>query len=173
MNEVMKKYHAGQKIRVHDSGDFYNQEYVDKWADIARANPDKKFYAYTKSLHLDLKKLHNITNFHVIQSVGGDHDDKVDTKMPHAYVFPSKAALKAAGYEDASDSDAPAAEGKHRIGIVVHGAKEDSNIEKHQMSLKDAYKFDQPDAVHQAHHASKDKPGRRLRFHMLKRMGHG
>lgn len=40
-------------IRIHESGDFYTQNYLNKWIEIARARPDITFYAYTKSTHLD------------------------------------------------------------------------------------------------------------------------
>lgn len=40
-------------FRIHESGDFYNQEYVDKWFEVCRALPDLKFLAFTKSDHLD------------------------------------------------------------------------------------------------------------------------
>lgn len=40
-------------IRIHESGDFYDQGYLDKWLDIARALPAVTFYAYTKSWMLD------------------------------------------------------------------------------------------------------------------------
>jgi hypothetical protein len=32
---------VGNMVRLHDSGDFYSQEYIDKWHQIAQANPDK------------------------------------------------------------------------------------------------------------------------------------
>jgi hypothetical protein len=35
-------------IRIHESGDFYSIEYVEKWANIAKQLPNVKFYAYTK-----------------------------------------------------------------------------------------------------------------------------
>ena len=35
-------------IRIHESGDFFSQEYVDMWIEIAGMFPDKSFYAYTK-----------------------------------------------------------------------------------------------------------------------------
>ena len=37
-------------IRIHVSGDFFNQKYFNAWANVARLNPDRLFYAYTKSL---------------------------------------------------------------------------------------------------------------------------
>ena len=35
-------------VRWHDAGDFFSKEYLDLAYDIANANPDVKFYAYTK-----------------------------------------------------------------------------------------------------------------------------
>ena len=37
-------------VRVHDSGDFFSQEYFDAWLEVARGRPRTRFYAYTKSL---------------------------------------------------------------------------------------------------------------------------
>ena len=45
--------HKFDTVRIHEAGDFYNQEYFDKWVIIALAFPHKTFYAYTKSFHLD------------------------------------------------------------------------------------------------------------------------
>src|SRR5262245_34717369 len=36
-------------VRVHVSGDFYSAAYVRAWTDIARACPQTKFFAYTRS----------------------------------------------------------------------------------------------------------------------------
>lgn len=40
---------SGQKtVRIHESGDFYSVEYIQKWYAIARQCYDVLFYAYTK-----------------------------------------------------------------------------------------------------------------------------
>jgi len=64
-------------IRVHESGDFYNQRYLNKWYEIARKLPKKKFFAFTKSFHLDLwsKKP---DNFNILQSFGSKWDYRID-----------------------------------------------------------------------------------------------
>lgn len=54
MGKVIAK--ALQKIdavRIHESGDFYNQTYLEAWYNIARDWPGITFYAYTKSFHLN------------------------------------------------------------------------------------------------------------------------
>jgi len=45
-----------ETVRIHESGDFYSQEYVNKWIQIAYDNPAVIFYAYTKSYHLDFSQ---------------------------------------------------------------------------------------------------------------------
>lgn len=50
---IEKNAHKVKQVRIHESGDFYNQAYLDKWFTIARMFPDINFHAYTKSFHLD------------------------------------------------------------------------------------------------------------------------
>ena len=42
----------GKKVlfRIHESGDFYNKEYAQKWIDIANVFQNIQFLAYTKSV---------------------------------------------------------------------------------------------------------------------------
>jgi hypothetical protein len=118
-------YHAKRGInvvRLHDSGDFYSQEYLDAWKKIAQALPDMVFYAYTKSLHLDLYS-DKPENFKLVQSLGGVYDKRVDTEKPHSRIFASDVARIAAGYVDGNVNDVPAIEGVTRIGLVYHGVK--------------------------------------------------
>lgn len=46
-----------RKVRVHESGDFYSQEYLNKWVKIAKNNPNTKFLAYTRSFQLDFRRI--------------------------------------------------------------------------------------------------------------------
>ena len=53
--EMVKRINASlpkkaKIIRIHVSGDFFNQKYFNAWVSIAKLNPDILFYAYTKSL---------------------------------------------------------------------------------------------------------------------------
>ena len=106
-------------VRLHDSGDFYSQEYLDAWATIAATFPRVIFYAYTKSLHLSFDNVP--ANLHIIQSVGGRHDNLVQLGSSHSRIFSSHAARKRAGYLDGNLSDIPAIQGKVKIGLVAHG----------------------------------------------------
>lgn len=108
-------------VRVHDSGDFFSQGYMNAWFRIASTFPDKKFYAYTKSLHLDRSKCP--PNFQIIQSVGGLMDDAINANESHSRIFSSHYYRKKAGYVNGNVNDQPAIDGETRIGLVYHGVK--------------------------------------------------
>jgi hypothetical protein len=40
-------------VRFHESGDAYNQPYLDKLFEVCRSKPDVRFLMYTKSFHLN------------------------------------------------------------------------------------------------------------------------
>lgn len=46
MNSKRKKY---KMFRIHESGEFYNRSYFEKWLEIIRHFPDITFLAFTKS----------------------------------------------------------------------------------------------------------------------------
>lgn len=57
-------------LRIHESGEFYAQEYIFKWAQIAQAHPHITFYAYTKRLKdFDFTSLTSLPNFVLINSL--------------------------------------------------------------------------------------------------------
>lgn len=108
-------------IRLHDSGDFFSQTYLDTWCEVMSAFPEKRFYAYTKSLHLDWTR--TPPNFQRIQSMGGKMDAHIDVSRSHARIFSSTAERLAAGYADGNKNDGPAIAGIQKIGLVYHGTK--------------------------------------------------
>lgn len=46
--EMIKKQ-GNDWFRIHESGDFYSQSYLEKWFEIVRACPEVRFLAFTKS----------------------------------------------------------------------------------------------------------------------------
>jgi hypothetical protein len=55
-------------VRVHASGEFYSAEYVHKWIEITRRNPNVLFFAYTRSWAVPevlpaLRELSRMPNF--------------------------------------------------------------------------------------------------------------
>lgn len=68
----------GNVFRIHIGGDFVNQDDFDAWLNTAINNPNKLFYAYTKSLPFWVKRLRDIpTNFVLTASYGGFKDDLI------------------------------------------------------------------------------------------------
>jgi len=121
-------------IRIHDSGDFYNERYLNDWIDIIKGSPNTTFYAYTKMVHL----FKNYTyggfktipkNLVVIYSYGGKDDALIDTNTDrHSRVFENESDLLKLGYIDATHDDMIAAlSPSNKIGLVYHGNKNYSN----------------------------------------------
>lgn len=56
-------------VRIHASGEFYSQEYINKWEVIAKATP-QVLYAYTKRLdEFDFSRLKLLKNVVIINSL--------------------------------------------------------------------------------------------------------
>ena len=66
-------------FRIHDSGDFYSQEYFDAWVATAKQRSDILFYAYTTSLPYWVERMEDLPkNFRLIASKGGKADDLIE-----------------------------------------------------------------------------------------------
>jgi hypothetical protein len=119
--ETLKKKRATH-VRIHDSGDFYNKEYLYKWYEIARNLPSKTFYAYTKRVKL-LKDNESLKpkNMIIIYSLGGSQDHLIDQKIDrHSKIFNSLEELLKEGYIDTSENDSNAIKENNKIGLVLH-----------------------------------------------------
>lgn len=85
--EKGRKQNKKVYIRLHDSGDFYDDRYINMWKELISCFGGVQFYCYTKShvrlLELEMNKLDNFT---IIPSKGGKDDDKITTA--HAFVVP-------------------------------------------------------------------------------------
>jgi len=56
-------------IRVHASGDFWSQRYVDMWHSVASQLPDIRFFGMTKTIGLfNFECIDNLPNFNIINS---------------------------------------------------------------------------------------------------------
>lgn len=128
-----------ERIRIHDSGDFYSEDYLDRWLIIMRSRPQVEFYAYTKMVSLFKRRMQDLpTNFTLIFSFGGTEDRLIDTDRDrHSLVFETIAQLKACGYADASNQDDVALGKNPRIGLIYHGTK---NIENTNWGKVPEYK---------------------------------
>ena len=75
--ELMGSY---KHFRIHESGDFYSQRYLDCWKAICSYFPDIKFVAFTKSYHLNYEVRPN--NLQIIMSAWEDSDF---SKLPSGF----------------------------------------------------------------------------------------
>ena len=108
-------------IRIHDSGDFYSVEYLNKWIQIAKDNKSVIFYAYTKSIKFFINGLKLPKNLKIIFSEGSKTDNLINTKKHrHARIFKDITTLLSAGYIDASNNDLKAITKNKKVGLVYH-----------------------------------------------------
>lgn len=112
-----------EKIRIHVGGDFFNEEYLLAWNIIANSNPQKTFYAYTKSIPFWVKHKNEIAkNFILTASYGGLYDNLIeenDLKRVKTYFHPDDA--KADGVEIDHDDSLALDPNVKRFGLLLHG----------------------------------------------------
>lgn len=57
-------------VRIHSSGDFETQAYINMWTAIVKEFPKISFYAYTKvDKMFDFSKINSLKNFNMVESV--------------------------------------------------------------------------------------------------------
>ncbi|ANZ36483.1 hypothetical protein BBK82_10800 [Lentzea guizhouensis] len=114
------KYRNG-KLRVHDSGDYFSDDYVTDWMTVARAVPDVLVYSYTKEISR-FKRLVEPDppeNFAWVYSYGGKEDHLINPATDRmADVFPSEEAITAAGWHTNAGSDLDAVLGPSPVGMA-------------------------------------------------------
>lgn len=121
-------------VRIHDSGEFYDEPYLMKWLEIVKhfrtASPNLKFWAYTKQV-LMVKKHYSpeaYPNLSIVFSEGGWQDDDIDESRDRfSRVFVSMKDLQAQGFADGGSEqsgDVAACFGSNRkVGLVFHPPK--------------------------------------------------
>lgn len=129
-SQLPRKY---PKFRIHVGGDFFNEEYLLAWNVVAERNPDKLFYAYTKSIPFWVKYKNDISpNFVLTASYGGIYDKLIeenDLKRVKVYFHPDEA--KAAGVEIDHDDSLAINPNVKEFGLLLHGTQpKDSQASK-------------------------------------------
>lgn len=109
-------------IRVHSSGDFFHLAYFDAWLEIARNQPNRLFYAYTKATPFWVKRLDCIpSNFLLTASYGGKRDDLiVPNKLRSSLVVKTVAEAKKLKLP-IDKSDICAATPGPSFALLIHG----------------------------------------------------
>lgn len=127
LEEVQHPRMKNKHIRIHDSGDFFSDDYLVAWLDIARMTPQVNFYCYTKEVSRFKRLVAPACpeNFRYLFSLGGKEDHLVDLENDrHADVFPDDAAILDAGYMNQEASDLLAITlPTNKIGIPANNIK--------------------------------------------------
>lgn len=125
-------------IRIHDSGDFFSEQYTRDWLRIIRSfrtTQDVTFYAYTKQVALFKLIQDDVpNNLMIIYSYGGHQDHLIDPERDrHAKVFENETDVPAS-YIDASHDDKLALTQNKKIALVYHGTKNYANTTWNKVS---------------------------------------
>ena len=92
VSELSKTRRKFVSVRIHESGEFHSQAYINKWQAIAQALPNIQFYAFTKRIKdFDFSKLMSLPNFVLIDSMmhGGLNYDKLENLSPNIKICPA------------------------------------------------------------------------------------
>jgi hypothetical protein len=118
-NSLPKKFDI---MRVHVGGDYFSKQYLQAWIEVAKRNPDKIFYSYSKSLHF-FKEFALPENLVLTASRGGKHDDMIELHgWKEALVVYSEQEAIDKGLEIDHD-DTHAAFGKENFALLIHGTQ--------------------------------------------------
>ena len=119
-NEIIRK--KIEFLRVHDTGDYYSEEYLQKWFKIARLNPEVNFYSYTNNVEM-IKKSKIPENFDFIFSSYGKQKNLIKPNDRQAKIFENELYLKFKGFENCSENDLLStkwfSENK-KVGLIKH-----------------------------------------------------
>ena len=109
-------------VRIHESGDFFSLGYLNAWIEVAKQNPDLKFYCYSKSLDFFLD-LVLPENFYLTASYGGKFDHLIDQGLfpRFAKVYKTEEEAMADGLE--VDHDDSHCFGDKPFALLVHGTQ--------------------------------------------------
>ena len=121
--ELGARRFQGRWIRIHDSGDFFSDDYLAAWLRVCRARPGVQFYAYTKEVARFRRLVEPAPppNLRWVYSYGGTQDDALDPAVDRvADVFPDDAAIAAAGWSSQDRSDLLAVLGPRLVGIPAN-----------------------------------------------------
>jgi hypothetical protein len=121
---ILESLPKADVTRIDVDGDFFNQKYFDAWVAVARAQPSRHFYAYTKSINYWVARLGEIPdNLSLTASYGGRQDALIaEYGLKSATVVYSEAEAKRLGLEIDHD-DTHAAFGTKSFALLIHGVQ--------------------------------------------------
>ena len=123
-------------VRVHVSGDFFNESYFLAWLQVAKLRPNVLFYAYTKSLVYWVNYIKEIPNNLVLNaSEGGKLDAQIlEHGLKFAKVVYSPEEAEKLGLS-IDHTDEAAYKTKESFALLIHGQQPKGS--KASQSIKD------------------------------------
>lgn len=123
---LLAQDNSNKLVRIHESGDFFNELYMAAWFQVAKHYPDFTFYGYTKSLGMWYHLKDSVpSNMYLTASVGGTLDYLIpkysDVFQRVAYVVYSEEEAAAKGLE--VDHDDSHCLGDKPFALIVHSTQ--------------------------------------------------
>jgi hypothetical protein len=121
--ELGARKFRGAWVRIHDSGDYFSDEYLESWLRVCRARPDVRFYCYAKEIFRFRRFVEPEPppNLLWVYSFGGTQDHSLDPTTDRvADVFPDEQAITEAGWSSQEASDLLAVLGPRLVGIPAN-----------------------------------------------------
>jgi len=133
LNSLPKKANI---VRIHVSGDFFNESYFLAWLQVAKLKPEVLFYAYTKSLIYWVNYIKDIpTNLVLNASEGGKLDAQISEHgLKFAKVVYSPEQAEELGLL-IDHTDEAAYKTKESFALLIHGQQPKGS--KASQSIKD------------------------------------
>lgn len=113
-----------RRVRIHESGDFFSQDYFDAWLEVAKQNKSLVFYAYTKSIPFWVARKNELPkNFRLVASYGGKFDSLIQEHgLKSAHIVFSRQEAKSLGLP-IDKTDRLAYTGKRSFALLLHGCQ--------------------------------------------------
>ncbi len=116
-------------VRIHACGDFFNEDYLAKWVDVAEQFPSITFYGYTKSIRV-FKNVFSAraipSNFKFVFSIGGIEDCLIEPSDRICLIRPDKSYPIPDGFIDGMDNDLVVATTTSNICLTLHSKTKDA-----------------------------------------------
>lgn len=124
-------------IRLHTSGDFFNQNYFDAWIYVARELPEIIFYCYTKSIKMLLKRKSQLPpNLRITASYGGKDDALIDKyNLKYCIVVDSVKMANDIGLPVAKDDSYAMSDSNESFAILMHGGGQKGSFLKYLLQI--------------------------------------
>lgn len=111
-------------LRIHEAGDFFSQDYLDAWIEVAKKMPQTLFYAYTVSLPYYMARKNSLPkNFKIIASMDKNNEQFIlDNGLRYSRVVGSEEEARELGLPiDVDDSIAWGSD--DNFALVIHGSQ--------------------------------------------------